>query len=170
LDSHYPARKEHLYAGALALGPEHGENIPGTFYAKELARFFFIILDPMLAQEGNNVLGRKPRERGLAEMRVFRKIVSVRHMQIREVASPSAGDEYFGAHALSVVEHEHGAAAFSALQSAHQSRRARSDDDDVFFHRIRIILTRGHGEYYTEGSGKNQEDLRVRQQEKESRL
>ena len=64
------------------------------------------------------------------------------NVQVRKIAPPAAGYAYLRARLLRVVQHEHGAAALPAFDSAQEPRCSRADDDDVFFGGGRSILKR----------------------------
>src|ERR1700710_1287695 len=83
-----------------------------------------------LDQRDEVVLGVSA-ERRMAEPRIVGQKIRRGRMQIGEIASPSAGDADFFAGMPRLLKQQHGPSALGGDTGAHQSRRARAEDDDV---------------------------------------
>ena len=57
-------------------------------------------------------------------------------MEIGEIAPAPAGDPYFLRRFAGMVDHDDPSTAFSRLRRAHQTRRARADDQDIYLNRV----------------------------------
>jgi hypothetical protein len=122
-----------LRACPFALFLEHGNDIAGALDAEYLACLFFVILDTVFFNEGENMAGRETGEGGLAKVRVSGAVVVGGHVEVREIAPPAAGDAYLGAGLGGMVQHEHRATPLSAFDGAQEARCPGADDDDVPF-------------------------------------
>jgi len=113
---------------------EHGNDLLRGAVAEELAEGFFVVLDAMLFDEGDEVLGREAGERGLGEVRVCAEEVFGFRADVGEVAATTAGDEDFFAGAVGVVEEEDAAASFAGFDGCHQAGSACAEDHYVELH------------------------------------
>ena len=74
---------------------------------------------------------RVARQRRAAKMRILRKEICWRRVDIGEVAAATAGDADFFAELVIMVEQQHRFAALARVGCAHHAGRTGADDDDI---------------------------------------
>ena len=113
---------------------EHGDDLLRGAIAEELAESFFVVLDAMLFDEGDEVFWREASEGGFGKVRVRAEEVFGFGADVGEVAAAAAGDEDFFAGAVGVVEEEDAAASFAGFDGCHQAGGACAEDHYVKLH------------------------------------
>ena len=131
--------------GFAGLFFEHGDDLLRGAVAEELAESFFVILNAVLFDEGDEVLWREASKRGFGEVRVGAEEVFGFGADVGEVAAAAAGDEDLFAGAVGVVEEEDAAASFAGFDGGHQAGGACAEDHYVKLHAhvLIVVVVRG---------------------------
>lgn len=87
----------------------------------------------MLFDELNKICRGVAGKRRLRKMRISRKKIIGRRVQIGEVTAPAAGDQNLFTDALRALENQNPPPARASLGGAHQASSACSENDDVVF-------------------------------------
>ncbi len=103
--------------------------------AEQLPPCFFMIADAVFFNEVNEVGWREPAQCRFAEVGIVGQVMFRPHGPVREVTASPAGDQDFFPGLSGMLQKQYGTPALSGSQGAHESGRARADDDDliVFF-------------------------------------
>lgn len=110
---------------------QHGDKLARTSVAKLLPELFLVIADAMAFNEADKIPRRIADEGGFAKIGIARKIVFRGRVDIGEVASSPAGNGDFPSDLPVVFQQNHLPSPAGSLKSAHQSGRARADNDHV---------------------------------------
>ncbi len=120
-----------LRVALFELGQQQIDDLLRRTVAEQLAERLFVIRNAVAFHQGDEIAGAVAMQRGNAEMRIARQEILGCATQIGEIASPAARDADLLSRRSRMIEHENRAAALAGLRRAHESRRARSDNNDV---------------------------------------
>jgi hypothetical protein len=115
----------------MAFGFEHGDDFGGRPVAEELAERFLVIRNSVFLDEGDEIGGGVARQGRLGEVRIFGEEVLRLAVEIREIATATAGDQDFLADFLGALEEHDAAATFSCFDGAHESGSAAAQNNHI---------------------------------------
>src|SRR5437879_8068255 len=122
------AMQKRLHSRGAALRFQQVDDVLSGAVAKELPKSLFVIGNAMLFDERDKIRRRVPRQRGFGEVFVCGDEIFGLAIDICEIATASAGDQDFHAHALAMFEHRDTAPAFAGLNRAEKSRGASAEN------------------------------------------
>src|SRR5258705_7295831 len=114
----------HLHLGGRSSIEHHRKDRSGTAVTELLAELLFMISNSVLFDQPDEVPRRVARQRGPAEVAIFRKKIFWSGVDIGEVAASSAGYRDFLAYAIIVLQQGHSASTLPGCQCAHHPGRA----------------------------------------------
>lgn len=96
----------------------------------------FVICNPVLLDECDEIPLRVAFERGFAEMRVGRKIVTGIDREVREVTAAAARHQYFLADLAGMLDQHDVQATLPGDCRTEKPRGSSADDDDIMMIRL----------------------------------
>ena len=121
----------HLDAACLALGQQHGHDLPRRAVAEQLAQRLLVPGDAVLFDQGDEVVLGVAGQGRLAEVRVGRQERLGPRVQVGEIAAATTGDQDLLADLVGMLQHQHPAPALAGALRAHQARPAGPNDNHV---------------------------------------
>ena len=100
-----------------------------------MAEGFLVIGDAMFFNESDEIWRRKAREGGFGKVRIGRKKIVGRAMDVGEIASASARNEDFSAETVGALQHGYAASALPCFDAAEKAGGAGTENDGVEFAR-----------------------------------
>src|SRR5213592_3921437 len=119
-------------ASTGAFATQHENNIPGASVAKHLADLLFVVGDPVLFNQEEEILRCESGQRRLVKVRIGAGEAGWNRVQVGEVATTAAADQDLFANFCSALEYEDRASPLSRVNRAHDSGSATADDNDIF--------------------------------------
>src|ERR1700716_810838 len=123
--------EEDAYAGFAAFVLKHLEDVAGRAITKHLSKRFFVIGDPVLLNQGDEIGGCVTRQGGLCEVWIRGKKIFRAAMNVCEIAAASARDENLFAQPVRMVEYSDAASALAGFDGAHQASGAAAKDQCI---------------------------------------
>ena len=118
-------------AAAVALGPEHPDDVERGLVAEELARLLLVPADAVALDQRDEVAGAVAGERRAAVVRVLRQVVRGARAAVREVAAAAARDADLFADAVAVLDQQLAPPPLRRGRRAHHAGGAGADHDGV---------------------------------------
>jgi len=99
--------------------------------AEKLTKLLLVVTDFVLLDKADEIRRRVSRQRRLAEVRVGGEEIFRPAVQVREIATPAAGDQDLLANAIGVLKHRDPAATLTGFDGAHQAGCASAKNNYV---------------------------------------
>ena len=109
----------------------HAENVSSRSVAEQLSKGLFVIRNPVLFDEGNEIGGSVACQQRLREMRIAAEEILRSAIKIGEITAAATRDQDFLSDAVCPFEDDHTSSALAGLDGAHQSGSTSSEDENV---------------------------------------
>ena len=134
---------KHVNTGFGTFAHQEVDDLLRGAIAEELTQSFFVISDAVALDEAEEVGRRVAREGRFCEVRICGEEIVGPCMQVREVATASAGDEDLFARAFGALENGDATTAAAGLERGDEAGRACTENEDievVGFHGVDLLI------------------------------